>query len=204
MPLGSAAQISAFGSSSPTAGTPAPARRPGSAAGRPRGRWPSRSAGCGPSPAPSSRSSPARLAPDRSASAARRAGTPRSMEVLRSSRAACSAVATPPRGSLAGPQETPPPSAACAPAGSSRSRARTAARPGCRCRCGCRCRAGSARPVLGSCTPACPPPPRTRCRAYGRSTGDRSPWPRRSRSPWAPACRRRARSGHWTASSHGG
>ena len=47
----------------PTAGTPPPARRSGTAARRPRSRWPSRSAGCGPSPAPSSRSSPARRAP---------------------------------------------------------------------------------------------------------------------------------------------
>src|SRR5262249_33689254 len=46
----------------PTAATPAPARRPGNAARPPPGRWHSRSAASGSSPAPSSRSSPARRA----------------------------------------------------------------------------------------------------------------------------------------------
>ena len=41
-------------------GRPGPVRRSGSAGCRPPGRWPSRSGGCGPSPGPSSRSSPAR------------------------------------------------------------------------------------------------------------------------------------------------
>src|SRR5262249_36650841 len=42
------------------AAPPAPARRPGSAARPPRRRWRTRSVCCGPSPMPSSRSSPAR------------------------------------------------------------------------------------------------------------------------------------------------
>ena len=49
----------------PTAGKPALSRRADSAGCRPRGRWPSRSAGCDPSPAPSSRSSRVRLGPAR-------------------------------------------------------------------------------------------------------------------------------------------
>ena len=95
----SAARTSAAGSR-PTAGTPAPARRPGSAARPRRSRWPSRSGGCGPSPAPSSRSSPARRAP--ACVSLRRlgaAGWPRSTAAPRPSRsAACSAGAAPPRG----------------------------------------------------------------------------------------------------------
>ena len=47
----------------PTAGRPGPARPPGSAARPPQRRWRTRSGGCGPSPVPSSRSSPVRHAP---------------------------------------------------------------------------------------------------------------------------------------------
>ena len=62
----------------PTAGTPPPAGRSGSASRRRRSRWPSRSAGGGPSPAPSSRPSRARPCtddPSRLGSAFRRAET---------------------------------------------------------------------------------------------------------------------------------
>ena len=58
---GSAGRTSAAGSPA-AAGGPAPARRPGTAARPRRTRWPSRTGGRGPSPAPSSRSSPARRA----------------------------------------------------------------------------------------------------------------------------------------------
>src|SRR4051794_15425158 len=95
---------------------------------------------------------------------------PRCSAAPRSSRAAYSAALTPPRGSPAAFPESPPASAACDPAGSSRSRARRAARPGCKCPIACRCRAGSAPPARGSCTRACRPRPRTRCRGSDRST----------------------------------
>ena len=124
----------------PTAGTPAPARRPGSAARPRRSRWPSRSGGCGPSPAPSSRSSPARRAPASSAWPAPCAAGPRST-------ASASLRVAQPRARLRRLllADDPPHLvvgrlAAAAPCrtASCRSAARTAARPASRCRCGCR------------------------------------------------------------------
>ena len=141
----------------PTAGTPPPARRSGSASRRRRSRWPSRSGGRGPSPAPSSRSSPARRAPTGPAAAGRPCGWPRRSSA---SRPACSA--------------------ACSACGGSSSRMirRISSKAGLaerllverrragqqlveqhaqasRCRCGCRRPARSARPARGSCTAAC-------------------------------------------------
>ena len=83
----------------PTAGRPAPARRSGSAACRRRGRWPSRSGGCGPSPAPSSRSSRARRGPASLSFAGSMlpVGGDRRQRLAACS-AACSAWAAPPRG----------------------------------------------------------------------------------------------------------
>ena len=82
----------------PTAGTPRPARRPGSARRRPRGRWPSRSAACGPSPG--LHHDPVELAPHQRRQL-RRLGLPRCAATVGSvsperARAACSASAAPP------------------------------------------------------------------------------------------------------------
>ena len=90
--------------------------------------------------------------------------------------------------------------AACARAASCRSAARTAARPASRCRCACRRRARSSSACSGLMYSSVP----TICAELGeqRPLGQplrRSPWPRRSRSPSAPACRRTARPARWTA-----
>ena len=84
----------------PTAGTPPPAGRSGAASRRPRSRWPSRTAACGPSPAPSSRSSRARPARHGSAAAGRTCRLRRDRRERRrpACSAACSASAAPPRG----------------------------------------------------------------------------------------------------------
>ena len=111
---------------------------------RRRRRWPSRSGGCGPSPAPSSRSSPARRGPTRFSFGPARCcrlaaiegsaslelsrvlglggSSSRMIRSISSNAASCSRF--PPERRRAGQA------------------ARRAARPENRCRCGCRCRAG--------------------------------------------------------------
>ena len=163
----------------------APARRPGSAARRPRSRWPSRSAGCGPSPAPSSRSSPARRAPARSAVAG---SVPRLAATVGSvAPSVLSRVLGLRRLLLA----DDPPHLRRTPAllepslrrtASCRSAARRAARPASRCRCGCRRRGWSSSACSGLMYSGVP----TICAEAGeqRPLGQRlarSPWPRRSR-----------------------
>ena len=147
----------------PTAGTPAPARRPGSAAGRPPGRWPSRSAGRGPSPAPSSRSSPARPAPARSASAAR---CSRHAAIDGSSSVVAQPRARPRRLLLADHPQHLQDRRLLQPLAVQRRRAGQQLveqhAQAVDVASGCRCRAGSAPPARGSCTPACRRPPRTR------------------------------------------
>ena len=69
-PCGAAARTCST-CTAPTAGPPPPPRRRGTARCPAPARWPSRTAGCGPSPAPSSRSSPARHAPASPAAPAR-------------------------------------------------------------------------------------------------------------------------------------
>ena len=129
------------------------------------GRWPSRSGGCGPSPAPSSRSSRGRRAPASPASAGSMlpAGRDRS--------AASSDVLSRVLGlrrllladHAAASRRTPP---RCSCLRVQRRRAgqqlveQHAQRS--RCRCACRCRARSARPARGSCTRACRSLRRTR------------------------------------------
>ena len=134
----------------PTAGTPAPPRRPGNAARPSRSRWPSRSAGRGPSPAPSSRSSPARRC---TRPLSFFGSSPRLAAMLGNCSRRAQPRARPRRLLLANHpqhlQQRRLHRPACAPAASCRSAARTAARPASRCRCACRRRAGSPPPAPG-------------------------------------------------------
>ena len=97
-----------------------------------RSRWPSRTAGRGPSPAPSSRSSPARRAPAGDSFAGSVAPDRGRCDgsLARWCSAGCSAAAAPPRGSAAASPERRLLRAACGRAASCRSAARRAARPG--------------------------------------------------------------------------
>ena len=131
-----------------------------------RSRWPSRTGGCGPSPAPSSRSSPARPRTSRlSCAGVQPAGWPTTRRPRPSERAAagCSAAAAPPPGSSAASRRSP----ACLQplagrTASCRSAARTAARRARRRRSGCRRPGRSARPAPGLMYAACRPLRRSR------------------------------------------
>ena len=132
-------------------------RRPG------QRRWPSRTGGRGPSPAPSSRSSPARPAPAPSAASARCPGSrpgpaarPPSLSRALGFGGSCSRISRSTSSSPAASELLP------RERRGRRSAARTAARPASTRPCGCPRPAGRSWPARGSCTPACRPATRAR------------------------------------------